>query len=76
MKPQKLHTLYLQWCKETKRNGSVITDAELQEFFEWVEGIIDENVNIQHTIECKVCGEPFSNSEEYYAHYDEKHNKS
>lgn len=76
MNPQKLHTLYLQWCKETKRNGSVITDAELQEFFDWVEGIIDENAHIQHTIECKVCGEPFINSEEYYAHYDDKHNKS
>ena len=37
MKTQKLHTLYLQWCKETKRNGSVLIGSSIREFFEWVE---------------------------------------
>lgn len=32
-----LHQLYNEWCKETKRNGAVITEIELQEFFDWLQ---------------------------------------
>ena len=28
----------------------------------------------QYTCECKVCGKPFDNNEDYYRHYDEEHN--
>lgn len=38
--------------------------------------IVDKNDTTQNVIECKVCGEPFSNAEEYYYHYDNKHNKA
>lgn len=28
---------YKQWCKETKRNGSVLVGGSIQEFFEWLD---------------------------------------
>ena len=28
--------LYLQWCKETKRSGSVLVGSSIKEFFKWV----------------------------------------
>ena len=34
---KKLHSLYTQWCKETKRNGSVLIGSSIREFFDWVE---------------------------------------
>ena len=32
---QKLNTLYNQWCKETKRGGSVLVAGSIREFFEY-----------------------------------------
>ncbi len=29
--------LFKEWCKETKRNGSVLVGGSVYEFFEWVE---------------------------------------
>ena len=29
--------LFKEWCKETKRNGSVLVVGSVYEFFEWVE---------------------------------------
>lgn len=53
--PKKLHSLYIQWCKETKRNGSVLIGSSIREFFEWVDGgrkeeitEQDENVGLQN----------------------------
>ena len=33
-----LQQLYQQWCKETKRNGSVLVGSSILEFFIWVDG--------------------------------------
>lgn len=30
-----LPELYKVWCKETKRNGSVLVSGSIQEFFDW-----------------------------------------
>lgn len=27
---------YQQWCKETKRNGSVLVGGSMNEFFDWL----------------------------------------
>lgn len=32
-----LEKLYNQWCKETKRNGSVLVGKSIREFFKWLE---------------------------------------
>ena len=29
--------IYSKWCKETKRNGSVLVGSSIKEFFEWIE---------------------------------------
>lgn len=32
-----IQQLYNQWCKETKRTGSVLVGGSIREFFEWVD---------------------------------------
>lgn len=31
-----LRNLYKQWCKETKRNGTILIGGSIQEFFDWL----------------------------------------
>jgi hypothetical protein len=33
----KLEDLFKEWCKETKRTGSVLMGSSVREFFEWLE---------------------------------------
>lgn len=32
-----MQELYKQWCKETKRTGSVLVYGSINEFFKWLE---------------------------------------
>jgi hypothetical protein len=32
-----MEKLYKEWCKETKRNGSVLVSGSIYEFFSWLE---------------------------------------
>lgn len=37
---------------------------------------LSSNLPVMRSVcECKVCGERFDSNEDYYYHYDEKHNK-
>ena len=36
---------------------------------------VNEHEQAKEVCECKVCGKPLDNKEDYYHHYDEYHNK-
>jgi len=43
-----IEVLYQQWCKETKRNGSILIGGSIRDFFKWLENnnyIIIKNEN-------------------------------
>lgn len=33
----RIQDLYTEWCKETKRTGSVLVGGSIKEFFEWLD---------------------------------------
>lgn len=31
-----IHKLYIEWCKETKRNGAILVGGSIRQFFDWL----------------------------------------
>lgn len=44
-----LHSLFKQWCKQTKRSGGVLIGGSVREFLDWLDEKLKERTQKEKT---------------------------